>query len=344
MEADTPLDIKLIWKNIFRKVKFFYYQIAWFLKTYRDYVSLFFIFVVILLYIFFASSPSKFPAGVTVTVEGGSSLTEVAEYLKGKNIIRSPFAFKVLVYIRGGEDGSIAGDYFFSKSRNVFHVSRRIVLGQYGLNPVSITIPEGSTVVDMAVIYERYLSDFDAEEFVDDALPYEGYLFPDTYYFLPSIKTNEIISTMKENFFKRIGEIQEEINSSDKSLEEIVIMASLLEEEARTEEARRMISGVLWHRIDIGMPLQVDAVFPYILGKNTYEVTLADLKIDSPYNTYKYKGLPFGPISNPGLRSLAAAANPIENDNIFYLADMYGNTYYSKTFEEHKRKKRLYIP
>jgi len=121
-------------------------------------------------------------------------------------------------------------------------------------------------------------------------------------------------------------------------------MASLLEEEARTLETRRMISGILWHRIDIDMPLQVDAVFPYILGKNTYEVTLEELKIDSPYNTYKYKGLPFGPISNPGLSSLSAAANPIENDNIFYLADVKGNTYYSKTFDEHKRKKSLYVP
>lgn len=331
-------------RELWRKLKFLFARLKWYLKRYFDYAVLFCAFLLILVYVFCLSAPSNFPVGVTVPVAEGSTLSEVADSFYKGHIIRSKFVFKALVYIRSGEAGVIAGDYFFLRPRNVFHLTRRITSGDYGLSPLSITIPEGATAVEMAIIYERYLGGFDAERFVDKALPFEGYLFPDTYYFLPNVKEEEIIRTMKENFFTRIGEIDDEINSSGKPLEDIVIMASIIEKEARTLLTQRMISGILWHRIEINMPLQVDAVFPYILGKNTFEVTLEDLKVDSPYNTYRYKGLPFGPIANPGISSLRAAADPIESDYIFYLSDLDGNMHYSRTFEEHKLKKSMYLP
>jgi len=120
-------------------------------------------------------------------------------------------------------------------------------------------------------------------------------------------------------------------------------MASILEKEARRSETRKAISGVLWNRIEIGMPLQVDAVFPYINGKNTFQLTYDDLEIDSPYNTYKYPGLPIGPIANPGLSSIQAAITPTESENLFYLSDYDGNTYFSQTFDQHKRYKAQYL-
>ena len=120
-------------------------------------------------------------------------------------------------------------------------------------------------------------------------------------------------------------------------------MASLLEKEARTTESRRIIAGILWKRLEIGMLLQVDAVFGYIINKGSLQLTLEDLSIDSPYNTYRYKGLPIGPIANPGLDSLQAATMPILTDYLFYLSDKEGTMHYSETFEEHKRKKRLYL-
>lgn len=120
-------------------------------------------------------------------------------------------------------------------------------------------------------------------------------------------------------------------------------MASLLEEEARTTETRKMVSGILWKRLSAGMPLQVDAVFPYIIGKNTFEITLKDLEFDSPYNTYKYKGLPPGPISNPGKDSILAAIYPTKSDYWFYLSDKNGLMHYAITFDEHKINKAKYL-
>ena len=122
-------------------------------------------------------------------------------------------------------------------------------------------------------------------------------------------------------------------------------MASLIEEETRTQEERPTVAGILWKRLDIDMPLQVDATFSYINGKNTFELTLDDIADDtSPYNTYAHKGLPPGPISNPGLDSIVAALYPKENPYLYYLADLSGTTHYSRTFDEHKEKKFRYLP
>ena len=129
----------------------------------------------------------------------------------------------------------------------------------------------------------------------------------------------------------------------NKPLDDVVVMASLLEKEANEFKDRRKIAGVLWKRLEIGMPLQVDATFVYFLGKNTFELTLADLQTESPYNTYINKGLPPTAIANPGLDSLRAAVTPDENDYFFYLADYDGVTHFSETYAEHLRKKRKYL-
>jgi len=120
-------------------------------------------------------------------------------------------------------------------------------------------------------------------------------------------------------------------------------MASLLEEEAPGHKDRRIIAGILWKRIKKGMPLQVDAAFSRVNGKNTYELTTKDLIDDSPFNTYTNKGLPPAPITNPGLSSIKAALNPIESTYWYYLSDRSGNFYYSATLEEHQRKKERYV-
>lgn len=115
-------------------------------------------------------------------------------------------------------------------------------------------------------------------------------------------------------------------------------MASILEEEAQVEDARRIVSGILWSRLEQDIALQVDAAFLYIdelEGRDTYSLTVDDLKIDSPYNTYTNVGFPPTPITNPGLESIYAAANPFYSDYLFYLSDTQGNMYYAKTFEEH---------
>lgn len=202
---------------------------------------------------------------------------------------------------------------------------------------------EGLTVIDIAELLEKKFFEFDSGRFIELATSSEGYLFPDTYSFLPNIKEDQVFEELRDAFDKKISSIQEEVDDSEHTLEDIVIMASIIEKEAWKEKDRRLISGVLWNRIDIGMPLQVDATFLYINGKNTYNLTYDDLAIDSPYNTYKYKGLPITPICNPSLSSLKAAVSPDESEYLFYMADRVGNTYYAFNFEGHKQNRRLHL-
>jgi UPF0755 protein len=206
-----------------------------------------------------------------------------------------------------------------------------------------VRIPEGATRVEIAQIMERKFGRFKMAEFMQITKKKEGYLFPDTYFFLPNVEAPEVAKVLEDNFYAHLHEIYDEVVLFEKPLDEIVIMASLLEKEAYDLETMRMISGILWKRLEIDMPLQVDAVFLYINGKNTYELTLDDLATTSPYNTYKHKGLPPGAIANPGLDAILAAVTPPETDFLFYLSDREGNTYYSRTFEQHKIYKDRYV-
>ena len=187
----------------------------------------------------------------------------------------------------------------------------------------------------------KKFSKFDPKDFISNAK--EGYLFPDTYLFLPNSEITQVLSFMKNNFDKKIQSIESEIIEFKKPLNDVIIMASILEEEARKTDTRRTIAGILWKRLSVGMPLQVDVTFQYINGKKTFELTTEDLKIDSPYNTYKYRGLPPTPISNPGLDSILSAITPIETPYFYFLSDKDGNMHYAKTFSEHKKNKELYL-
>lgn len=287
--------------------------------------------------------PDDFPLNKLVTIEDGSSLSAASAHLKEEGVVRSAFAFRAVVTLAGHEGDVHAGDYLFTQPRNIFSVARAIAVGAYGLEPDRIRIPEGATVKEMARIFGGRLLRFNEEKFLKLAAPNEGYLFPDTYFFLPNASEELVVKTMKQNFDAKEAEIDAQVKATGRTLHDIVIMASLLEREAQDARDRRMIAGVLWSRIDKGMPLQVDAAFLYTLGKGTFQLTTADLKSDSPYNTYRYKGLPLGPIGSPSLDSLTAAANPIVKGYLYYLADKYGTTYYSKTYAEHLRKKAIYI-
>jgi UPF0755 protein len=138
-------------------------------------------------------------------------------------------------------------------------------------------------------------------------------------------------------------EIKEEIERQGKSIFDIITMASLLEKEVRTEEDKKIVAGILWKRMEIGMPLQVDATIAYITGKNSTRISKEETKIDSPYNTYKYKGLPLGPICNPGFESIFASLYYEDSDYLYYLSTPEGETIFSKTLEEHNIAKGKYL-
>jgi len=287
--------------------------------------------------------PDNFPLNTLVTIEEGESASDVGVTLERLGVVRRGDALRFLIVLLGHEKEVHAGDYLFKEPRDLFSVVRAISIGAYGLEPMRIRIPEGATTKEMARILESGLLRFNRETFLAQAQPLEGFLFPDTYYFLPNATENLVVRTMRQNFDSRTASIGAEIKAYDKPLKDIVIMASLLEREARTMKDRRMIAGVLWNRLQKGMLLQVDAAFLYTIGKGTYQLTTKDLESDSPYNTYRYKGLPPGPIGSPSLSSLEAAVTPTESNYLYYLADRNGVTYYSATYAEHLRKKNKYI-
>jgi UPF0755 protein len=286
--------------------------------------------------------PKGFPYGSLIEIEKGQNLSYIADYLERKSVIRSAFMYRTIVRLIAGDKNILSGEYFFSVPISVWGVAERTTRGRFGLDPIRVVLPEGVTVFEIAEVLDWKLPSFPVEEFLKLAKDKEGYLFPDTYLFLPNVSPEQIIKELTENFDKKTESLSEDIKNSGHTLKEIIIMASIIERETITDKDRKLVSGVLWKRIKIGMPLQVDATFSYVNGKNTFQLSLKDLKIDSPYNTYKYKGLPIAPISNPGFDSIVAAIKPQKSPYLYYLSDMNSTIHYSKDFEGHKRNKRKY--
>lgn len=292
---------------------------------------------------FFLNPPNKFPKNKTFQIQSGDSLKVVALNLKKENIIRSAFAFQTVSILMGDEKAIKAGDYLFEKPIGLLEVSRRILVGESGITSTKVTIPEGVTNREMSKILSNNIENFDQAKFLIAAQGKEGYLFPDTYFFFPNTEPKAIVDALANNFTKKIEKFNEDFENSGKTKKEIVIMASILEREAFGENDIYIISGILWSRIEKGIPLQADATVTYLTGKPSSELTLNDLAIDSKWNTYKYKGLPIAPIGNPGVRAIEAALNPEKTDYLYYLHDADGVAHYGRTFDDHKKNKSLYL-
>jgi UPF0755 protein len=298
--------------------------------------------LILIFYIIFFSSPKNFPEGLIYDLRTGETLNSLSKDFYKENIIKSNFFFKSFVCIFNGCK-IYEGDYVFSKKQNVIIVAWRVSRGVNGLKPIKITIQEGLNSREIADLFFANLQTFDKEEFLKLAEVKEGYLFPDTYFVIPGTKESQIVDMMVSNFNEKIKSLEDKIKSFSKPLDDIIKMASIIEEEARIEETRKIISGILWNRISIGMPLQVDASFKYINGKTTKTLTLEDLKLDSPYNSYTNKGFPPTPISNPGLMAIEAAITPTKTSYLYFLTDNQGKMHYAKTHTEHVLNKQKYL-
>jgi len=269
---------------------------------------------------------------VMFLVKKGEGAKEISINLKKQGLIRYSSLFRIYTLIEDKAEELKAGEYELSFSMNVPEIVNKLASGDR-IKKI-ITIIEGWTIKDIA----NYL---EVEELSSDL---EGYLFPDTYEISPEHGIEEIIEKMLANFDKKLTlELREEITFQEKTIHEIIIMASLIEKEVRTFEDKKIVSGILWKRIESNMPLQVDATITYITGRKSTEILQEELDIDSPYNTYKYKGLPFGPICNPGLESIKAAIYPKLSSYWFYLSTPEGETIFSKTLKEPNQAKAKYL-
>lgn len=302
--------------------------------------------LVIGLYAAFISSPADFASDMIYLLEPGQTLSGAAQDLRAVRIIRSPFAFKVLGRLFAPASGIRAGEYEFAGRQNAIVVAWRLARGSYDLTLERVTIPEGLSSAEIAALISKNpkFYRFDAAEFKKLAAPYEGYLFPDTYFLMPNLTAEELVQVMTDTYKRRIEGLSADIKAFGKPIEDVIVMASIIEREARTEESRRTIAGILWKRLSQGMPLQVDAAFAFVNGKkDSKDLTLDDLAIDSPYNTYANKGLPPGPIGNPGLAAIRATVKPLDTPYFFYLSDDSGVMHYSVTHDEHVANKDRYL-
>ncbi len=276
-------------------------------------------------------------------IEKGEGLKEVALHLEEKEIIKDDLWFVIYVFSKGRAGNLMAGEYLLSPSLTIPEITQKITYGNALSTEIEVVIPEGFTLrkIDARLAANGLIKE---GNLMASSRKLEGYLFPDTYRFEKESTLNEIIDKMTDNFNKKVNqELRDEITRQGKTLDEIIIMASLIEKEVPIYEDRRIVSGIFWNRIRDNYPLQSCATIAYILDIDKWKYSTEDTKVDSPYNTYKYKGLPPNPINNPGLSAIKAAIYPTETDYYFFLSAPDGTTIFSKTNEEHNENKAKYL-
>ena len=291
---------------------------------------------------YFVAPPKNFPQNSNLVIQKGTPLGLISYKLKNEGYIKSRFLFEGLTILRWGEKEIKEGEYFFQKPVDVIVLVFRLTGSDFGLERIKITIPEGYSRTEIAKRCESLLANCDAKLFLEKTKNLEGRLFPDTYLLFPSKNEDELISKMTLNFENKTKNIFD-ASFTVNEINDTLTTASILEREANGTEDIKIISGILQHRLNKNMPLQVDAPFYYLLGKESSELTQADLKIKSPYNTYINKGLPPAPIGNPGLKAIEAAVYPTKTDYLYYLHDINGVVHYAKTHSEHVKNKQLYL-
>jgi len=303
------------------------------------------------------------------TVNAGESTNQISENLFSQKLIKSKLAFETYVWARGWEGTIKAGEHTLSPKLSVREIAGALVRGDTINRETDIKIIEGWRINDI----DKYLADnqilaagefkaladnelqvksaklkaFDFLNNIPESATLEGYLFPDTYRVFKDSSAEDIAAIMLANFDRKLNpELWNEIERQGKSVHEIITMASLIEKEVRTAEDMKIVSGIFWNRINNGQALQSCATLAYIIGVNKTQYSEEDTKIDSPYNTYQNRGLPPGPIANPGLNAINAAIYPTPNNyNFFLTAEVNGEdkVIYSETFEDHVRNKGIYL-
>lgn len=299
-------------------------------------------------------TPLKINNEEIVEVAEGDSFYGILDKLSEEGKIKNKFLVKLYLKICGIKPEVLEGTYKLNKSMTLNEFVN--LLTDSNKDKVYITIPEGYTIDDIAEKLEGN-NICNSKEFIDSVKNYElpkyisnnpnkrynleGFLFPDTYSFNKNENADFIIKTMLNRFEKVWQEIVEDLNISipEEEIEKKVNVASMIEKEAVVDSERSFISSVIYNRIAIGMPLQIDATVIYSYGYHIEKMYEKYLEIDSPYNTYMYYGLPIGPISNPGRASLMAALKPKETDYLYYLLESENTHYFTDNYDDFLRRK-----
>jgi len=273
-------------------------------------------------------------------IQKGASVREIGNSLKREGLIKDPVVFFVYIKLYGQDRKIQAGDYRLSPSMTLAKVIDEL---NHGTLDRWITIPEGYRAEEIADVLEKEIPSYE-ESWRDVLNENEGYLFPDTYLIPRDAEINMVVQTMRNNFNRKIQEIG--LSPDDKNLARTIVLASLIEREAITDEEKPLIAGVIENRLRRGMALDIDATIQYIKGREGAwwpQITTDDYKsVDSLYNTYLNPGLPPGPIANPGIEAIKAALNPQTHSYYFYIHAA-GKIYPARTIGEHQANIKKYL-
>jgi len=292
---------------------------------------------------------TKAPAAVTVTIKAGMTAQDIGELLREKELIKNVQLFTVAAKLAGMENSLQAGEYSFARTMTVQQIIDKLARGEVAYR--QFTIPEGFTVEQIAALLENsklasaarfkaYAAGFAPYDYISPApdVKYkaEGFIFPDTYRVAAGMNEEQLAKMMTAQFDARFEPaMRQRAAEMGLSVREVVILASLVEKEAKVAKERPVIARVFLNRLKLGMPLQSCATIQYILGYPKPELTVQDTELPSPYNTYRNAGLPPGPIASPGLAAIQAVLDPADTDYLYFVAAKDGSHIFSRTYEEH---------
>lgn len=312
-------------------------------------------------------STGKSTDELSVTVTKGAGVRDISAALAKQHLVRSPQAWTLYVILTGSRSDILTGTYILNHNMTGQDILHTLTAAPKNDREVTVKIPDGSTSVEIGALLEKAnvisadnflaaVQTKDSRTLITDAtydflrdkptsVGLEGFLFPDTYRFFKQSTASAVMRKFLDNFnLKYSSEMRTATKASGRTIFEEVTMGSILEKELKTEADRAKGADVFWKRITIGMALQSNATVLFAAGKSEDNLSIADTKFDSPYNTYINKGLPPGPINNPSLKSIRAAIYPEANPYYYFLSSpTTGTTYFAKTLEEHNANKVKYL-
>lgn len=298
----------------------------------------------------------------TFIVKPGEGVKQIAKYLEEQDLVRSSLYFELYVWKEGLTKKLQAGEYLLRPNMTIEEIVNVLVQGKVVSNEIQVTIPEGLTtkeqelkLIEFGLLKEgglalfshfpQYREKYEFLKNLGEFTTLEGFLFPDTYKFYKDATPRDILEKMLDNFDQKLTvQMRSDIKNREKTIYEVIILASLLEKEVKTYEDRQIVAGIFWGRLKENYPLESCATIAYILGADKWRYSYEDTRIESSYNTYINVGLPPGPICNPGLSAIKAAIYPKDSDyNYFLTRPDTGETIFSKTLEEHNINKVKYL-
>ena len=316
-------------------------------------------------YLFYSSAINKknsnFSEIKKFTIQNGESSEDISKRLREEGLIQNSFIFDMYAWQTKKDDKLRAGEYDIPKNISIKEIIG-ILSSMRALEQNKITIIEGWENTEIAQYLEdkgvskkndflyalkkrsSWWDDYEALWDLPKGVDLEGYLFPDTYLVFKNASIDDILKKMISNLDKKIdAQMRRDIKEQNMNIHKILTLASIIEKEVAGGEDRAIVSGIFHKRLKEGMGLQADSTINYITGKSKARSSLDDISLDNPYNTYKYRGLPPGPINNPGLSAIRAAVYPKDSFYYYFLTTPEGAVIYSKNFEEHVAAKKKFL-